>query len=76
MGWTVCRSNPSGGVRLSAPIQTSTEAHPASCTMGTGSVLGVKQPGHDIDHPPHLVLRLKRENSYTTAPLLGLHGLF
>jgi len=22
---------------------------------------GVKQPGHGVDHPPHLVLRLKEE---------------
>jgi len=27
-------------------------AHPASYTMGTGSFLGVKHPGHGIDHPP------------------------
>jgi hypothetical protein len=27
-------------------------AHPASCTTGTGSFLGVKRPGHGADHPP------------------------
>jgi hypothetical protein len=26
-------------------------AHPASYTMGTGSFLGVKKPGHGVDHP-------------------------
>jgi len=26
--------------RFSAPVQTSPEAHPASCTMGTGSFGG------------------------------------
>jgi hypothetical protein len=27
-------------------------AHPASCTMGTGSFPGVKRPGRGADHPP------------------------
>ena len=31
-----------GGARFSAPVQTSPGAHPASCTMGTGSFAGVK----------------------------------
>jgi hypothetical protein len=31
--------------RFSAPIQTGSEAHPASYTMGTGSLLGVKAAG-------------------------------
>ena len=39
------------GARFSAPLQTSSETHPASCTMGTGSFLGVKQLGHGVDHP-------------------------
>ena len=30
------------GTRLSTPVQTGPEAHPASCTMGTGSFPGVK----------------------------------
>jgi len=29
-------------VRFSSPVQTSPEAHPASCTVGTGSFLGVR----------------------------------
>ena len=40
------------GARFSAPVQTGPGAHPASCTMGTGSFLGVKRPGRDVDHPP------------------------
>jgi len=31
------------GVRFSAPLQTGPGAHPASCTMGTGSFPGVKR---------------------------------
>ena len=34
--------------RFSATVQTGPEAHPASCTMGTGSFPGVKvRPGRD-----------------------------
>jgi len=40
------------GARFFAPVQTGSEAHPASYAMGTGSFLGVKRPGHAIDHPP------------------------
>ena len=40
------------GARFSAPVQTVSEAHPASCTMGTGSFPGVKRPGRGADHPP------------------------
>jgi hypothetical protein len=32
-------------------VQTSPGAHPASCTMGTGSFPGVKQPGRGANHP-------------------------
>jgi hypothetical protein len=40
------------GARFSAPVQTGPGAHPASCTMGTGSFPGVKRPGCDADDPP------------------------
>jgi hypothetical protein len=34
-------------------IQTGSESHPASCVMSTGAIsLGVKQPGHEVDHSP------------------------
>ena len=52
MGWMVQESNPGGGTRFSAPLQTSSGAHPASYAMGTWSFPGVKQPGYGIDHPP------------------------
>jgi len=48
------------GARFSAPVHTGPVAHPASNTMGTGSFPGVKQPGHGVDHPPHLAPRLKK----------------
>ena len=40
------------GSRFSEPVQTGSEAHPASYTMGTGSFPGVKRPGRRVDHPP------------------------
>ena len=39
--------------RFSAPVQTGPGAHPASCTMGTGSFPGSKErPGFDADPSP------------------------
>jgi hypothetical protein len=35
-----------------APFQIGPEAHPASCTMGTGSSRGVKRPGRGAVYPP------------------------
>jgi hypothetical protein len=43
------------GARFSAPVQTGPEAHPASCTMGTGSFQGVKS-GQGVTLTPHLLL--------------------
>ena len=37
------------GVRLFAPVQTDPGTHPASCTVGTGSFLGVKWAGRGVD---------------------------
>ena len=36
---------------ISAPVKTGLVSHPASYTMSTGSFLGVKLPGHGVDHP-------------------------
>jgi len=41
-----------GGASFTAPIQTGSEAHSASYTMGTGSFSGVKRPERGVDHPP------------------------
>ena len=43
------------GARFSAPVQTSPGAHPASCTMGTGSFPGVKS-GRGVTLTPHPLL--------------------
>ena len=54
-GWAVRGSNPGGGARFSAPVQTGPGAHPASCTMGTGSFPGVKS-GRGVTLTPHPLL--------------------
>ena len=40
------------GARFPAAVQTGPGAYPASCTVGTGSLPGVKRPGRVVDHPP------------------------
>jgi hypothetical protein len=63
-------------VRFSAPVQTNSEDHPAFYIVSAGSFLGVKQPGRGVDHPRNLGLRLKKDEIYTSALPLDLHGLF
>ena len=43
------------GARFSAPVQTSPVAHPASCTVGTGSFPGVNC-GRGVTLTPHTLL--------------------
>ena len=43
------------GARFSAPVQTGPEAHPVSCTMGTGSFQGVRC-GRVVMLTPHPLL--------------------
>ena len=45
------------GARYTAPVQTGPGAHPASCTMGTGSLPGVKS-GRNVTLTPHQLLVL------------------
>ena len=49
-GWTVRRLNPGGGEIFRA-VQNGPEAHPSSCTMGTGSLPGVRRSERGIDYP-------------------------
>jgi hypothetical protein len=55
--------------RFSAPVQTGPGAHPASCTTGTGLLLGVKRPGRGVDHPPSSSAEVKeRVEVYLYSP--------
>jgi hypothetical protein len=55
-------------------VQTGSEAHPASCTMGTGDPFpgGKARPGHDV---PHLVLRSRKSRIYIFSPPWRLRGM-
>ena len=65
------------GTRFSTPVQTGPGAHPVYYTVGIGSLSPeVKRPERDFHHPPHLAPRLKKEQSYSSTPPLGLRGLF
>jgi hypothetical protein len=70
-GWTVRGSNPGGGARFFAHVQTGPEAHPASCTMRTGSFPGLKRPVRGAEHPPPSSAEVKEEYSYTCTHPLG-----
>ena len=58
------------GARFSAPVQTCSGAHPASYTMGTGSLPGVKRPGRGVDHshPPSSAEVEGRVELYICSP--------
>ena len=60
------------GARLSAPVRTGPGTHPPSCTMGTGSFLGVKS-GRGVTLTPHhlLVPLVMKEQSYTSTLSVG-----
>ena len=58
------------GSRFSAPVQTDSEAHPASYTTGTGSFPGVKRPGYGADHSPPSSAEVKEKSR--AIPLLPL----
>jgi hypothetical protein len=65
------------GARFSAPVQNGSEAHPASCAVGTGSFPGVKWPWRGVDHPPPSRAEVnERVELYTYSLSLGLLGLF
>ena len=75
MGWMVQGSNPGEVARYSTPIQTSSSAHSASCTIGNGSLsLGVKWPGCGNNHKPSYSAKVKeRVELYLHSPS-GLSG--
>jgi len=62
--------------KFSAPVQTGSENHPASYTMGTESFPGVKRPGRGTDHPLPSIAEVKERVELYLYPGLGLRGLF
>ena len=56
--------------RISAPVQTGPGAHPASCTMGTGSFPGVKSSREVTLTPyPLLVPWVRKSRAIPLLPL-------
>ena len=51
------------GAIFSAPVQNGPGAHPASCTLGTGSFPGVKS-GRGVTLTPHPVLVKVKQSHY------------
>jgi hypothetical protein len=47
--------------RFSAPVQTGPRAHPASCTVGTGSFQGV-EIGRGVTLTPHPLIAPRSKN--------------
>jgi len=62
-----------GGARFSAPVQTNPGAHPASCTMGTGSFPGVKS-GRGVTLTLHPLL-VPWSRKSTAIPLFSLRAV-
>jgi hypothetical protein len=61
-----------GGERFSAPVQTRSGGHPASCTMGTGSFPGIES-GRGVTLTPHPFLCRGLEKS-RVIPLLSVRA--
>jgi len=62
------------GARFSAPVQTGPGAHPASCTMGTGSFPGVRS-GWGVTLSPHPLL-VPWSRKSRAIPLLPLWAVW
>jgi hypothetical protein len=60
------------GARFYAPVKTYPAAHPAFYLVGTRSFPGVKRPVCGIEHLPPYSAKVKEQQTYTSAPFLGL----
>jgi len=67
------------GARLPMPLQIGPEAHPVPSTVGTGSFLGEKQPGHGGDPSPQcrvmIVNGLELHLHLISVPAQACHGV-
>jgi len=44
------------------PVRSGHKVKPASCTIGIGSLPGLKPPGRDVEHPPALLSSVQPVN--------------
>jgi hypothetical protein len=49
-------------------VQTGSDTHPASYSIGIWGFPGKKRPGHEVDYSPPSSAKVKNEWSYTSAP--------
>lgn len=61
--------------RITVPVQTSSNAHATSCTMGFAPISRFKAARDGQQHPIHLAPKLKKERSCTSTPFVGFNGL-
>jgi hypothetical protein len=61
----------------SLSVQSSSGAHPASCTICTGGPFsgGKVRPGRDADHSPQSSVKVEMTRNYTSSPPKRLRGL-
>jgi len=67
---------PRRGARFALAVQTGSEAHLASCTMGTGPFPGGKWSGRGVNHPPPSSAEVKERVKLTfpsasSLPVIG-----
>jgi hypothetical protein len=62
------------GVQFFAHVQTGPGAHPACCTMGTGSFPGVKRPERGAYHPPSSSERVELYLYPPSRPVQACNG--
>jgi len=75
-GWVARGSNPSGGAKFSATVQTGPGAHPASCTIDTAPFHALKSGrGVTLTLHPLLVPWSRRVHLYFYSPY-GPYGLY
>jgi len=60
---------------VSLPAPHRTAVGPTQPPTGIRFFPGVKQPGHELDHPPPSSAKVKNEWSYTSTPTTCLHGM-
>jgi hypothetical protein len=73
--FTVRVSSPSGG-EIFRTVQTVPGAHPASCTICTVGALSRGKTAGAWRHPPHLMSRIEKNYSYTSAAAIYIIAIY
>jgi hypothetical protein len=75
--WMTRRSGFEPRQRQKSSFSPTSEAHPASCPMGTGGPfpLAKARPRRDADHSPLSSAEVKMSKSYTSSTPKRLHGV-